>query len=53
MAKLTIKELLNSFPQQGKVDWIGLRPARRESILKVSEVEALRELGLVGDRYCR
>ena len=51
MSKLTIKELLQNLPQQGKVDWIGIRPARREAILQVDQVEALTGSGLIGDRY--
>ena len=51
MSKLTVKELLQNLPQQGKVDWIGIRPARREAILQVDQVEALTGSGLIGDRY--
>ena len=45
------KKLLQTLPQKGKVDWIGLRPARRADIIHVQEVEALKTSGLVGDRY--
>ncbi|MEE9302700.1 MAG: MOSC domain-containing protein [Thiotrichaceae bacterium] len=51
MSPLTVKELLQNLPQQGQVDWIGLRPARRANILQVNEVEALTASGLKGDRY--
>lgn len=33
----------------GSVDWIGLRPRRREPLQSVSEARALAELGLEGD----
>jgi len=33
----------------GRVEWMGLRPRRREPLLAVSETVALAELGLEGD----
>lgn len=37
--------------QLGRVEWIGLRPGRREEIVIVNQVEARPGSGLVGDRY--
>jgi len=37
----------------GRVEWIGLRPARREPIVSVASVELLAGRGLAGDRYAR
>jgi hypothetical protein len=34
----------------GKVDWIGLRPARRAAMVEVRAAELSPERGLVGDR---
>ena len=42
--------LLETLPQIGRVDWIGLRPARREN-MKVVQLAELDQHGLVGDRY--
>ncbi len=47
----TIESLLNTLPQTGKVQWIGLRPARRAAINVVNSVAASTEFGLEGDRY--
>ena len=47
---LEMKELLESMPQIGKVEWIGLRPARREAI-KVVQTTEVDDQGLVGDRF--
>ena len=47
---LEMKELLESMPQIGKVEWIGLRPARREAI-KVVQTAEVDDQGLVGDRF--
>jgi len=47
----TISNLLNTLPQVGKVDWIGLRPERRAPMNIVGRVEASIETGLIGDRY--
>ena len=46
-----MKALLNSLPQTGRVEWIGLRPAKRAELDLVQEVEVNTEIGLVGDRY--
>ena len=51
MSKPSIHELLNTLPQVGKVEWIGLRPTRRETMKVVSQVQADEKVGLVGDRY--
>jgi MOSC domain-containing protein YiiM len=50
-AQKTIEELLNTLPQVGKVEWIGLRPKRRAKIKIVNTVEASVDKGLMGDRY--
>lgn len=47
----TIRELLDTLPQQGKVEWIGIRPARRQTMTEVNQVQALLDNGLEGDRY--
>lgn len=49
MAK-TLKELMNILPHVGKVDWIGVRPARKAPLAVLDEVEAVVDYGLVGDR---
>jgi len=46
-----MQKLLNTLPQTGKVEWIGLRRVRRKDLDIVSEVEASAESGLIGDRY--
>lgn len=47
---LTLVELLNRTATPGRVEWIGLRPARRAPMLSVTEVRALTNRGLDGDR---
>jgi len=49
--KKTIQTLLNTLPQTGTVNWIGLRPQRRATINVVQQVEAVEDTGLAGDRY--
>lgn len=48
---LTIPELLNTLPQQGRVHWIGVRPERGAPVQVVPEVAATPEQAIVGDRY--
>ncbi|HEV8693926.1 MAG TPA: MOSC domain-containing protein [Lysobacter sp.] len=43
--------LMATLPRPGRVEWIGLRPARAEAICEVDEVAAVTGIGLVGDRY--
>lgn len=45
----TIAELIRRHARPGRVEWIGLRPARRAAILSVEEAAA-DDAGLVGDR---
>ena len=47
--KSTIAQLLSTLPQQGRVEWIGLRPARREPMQVVAEAEAEADRHLRGD----
>ena len=46
-----MSELLNSIPQIGKIEWIGLRSARRVELTEVEEAIITKENGLEGDRY--
>lgn len=43
--------LLDSLPQVGKVEWIGLRPSSAEEMQVVEAAEISVEEGLLGDRY--
>ncbi|GHG37112.1 MOSC domain-containing protein [Deinococcus indicus] len=45
----TIHELRATFPRPGRVEWIGLRPARRAPLLRVAQIEAHPLVGLIGD----
>ena len=47
---MCLRALLLHVPQAGKLEWIGLRSARRGPIVSVAEVAALPGLGLAGDR---
>lgn len=43
--------LMTRFPRQGRVQWIGLRPARDVDMHEVETAEAVAGEGLRGDRY--
>jgi len=49
--KTPLQTLLNTLPQTGRVEWIGLRPSRRADINTVESVLADQDSGLEGDRY--
>jgi MOSC domain-containing protein YiiM len=46
-----LQVLMAQFAQPGRVEWIGVRPARREPVRAVAEVQAEIGTGLAGDRY--
>lgn len=41
---------MQNLPQQGRVEWIGVRPDKRKPLIVVDEVDVL-EKGLQGDHY--
>jgi len=48
-SKSTVAQLLATLPQVGRLEWIGLRPARRAELLSVPEAEVLTDQRLAGD----
>lgn len=44
-----MRELLDTVPQRGRLEWIGLREARRGEVHPTQQVEAVAGRGLVGD----
>lgn len=46
---LTVSRLRAQFPRPGRLEWIGLRPARRAPVQALSEVEIHPLVGLLGD----
>jgi hypothetical protein len=51
MVKPDLKTLIDTLPQVGKVEWIGIRPEKRTNLAVVEEAEALEGKGLAGDHY--
>ena len=47
----TLAELLATLPRAGRLEWIGLRPARREDMQVVKAATLDPASGLLGDRY--
>ncbi|MGH8031265.1 MAG: MOSC domain-containing protein, partial [Luteimonas sp.] len=43
--------VMSQFPRAGRVEWIGLRPARDVAMQMVGTADAVIGVGLVGDRY--
>ena len=48
---LTIQSLLETLPQQGCVNWIGIRPGRNEPMVELQHVQLIADAGLEGDRF--
>ncbi len=53
--KSYLKTLLETLPQVGRVEWIGVRPARDEPMIALKKVQINVDKGLDGDRFsgCR
>ena len=49
-AKFTLKDLIQNLPQQGRVEWIGVRPDKKAALQVVDTVKVLAK-GLNGDHY--
>jgi MOSC domain-containing protein YiiM len=50
MAFVTVRDRFGILPQQGRVEWIGVRPAHRAPVEVRERVEAHAGVGLAGDR---
>jgi MOSC domain-containing protein YiiM len=50
-ANSPLQKLMDTMPQQGKVNWIGIRPKRRVPLQSLPQVEALTLKGLAGDHF--
>jgi MOSC domain-containing protein YiiM len=48
-----LKELLNTMPQIGQVEWIGVRPLHKAPVATVQEVAVTVATGLAGDHYSK
>ena len=48
--KVTLEQLIENLPQQGKVEWISVRPEKRKAVKALTSVPVL-EHGLEGDHY--
>ncbi|GAB2556388.1 MOSC domain-containing protein [Spirosoma aerophilum] len=46
-----IKDLFNVFPRAGRIEWIGIRPIRREPVAVVDSIEVTEKKGILGDHY--
>ncbi|MDO7883940.1 MOSC domain-containing protein [Hymenobacter cheonanensis] len=47
--KSTVARLLATLPQEGRLEWIGLRPLRRAALEAVPEAEVITDRHLAGD----
>lgn len=47
--KSTVARLLATLPQTGRLEWIGQRPVRRETLVSVPEAELKTDSHLLGD----
>jgi len=46
-----LQALLNNIPQEGIINWIGIRPAKKAELNSVKQAEVSIESGLIGDHY--
>jgi len=50
-SKQTLQQLIQTLPQQGTVEWIGLRPGKKQPMQVVERAIAIKDKGLEGDHY--
>ena len=50
-AKPRLKEIIDTLPQTGTLEWIGLRPKKRATMESVDQATVSLESGLEGDHY--
>ena len=46
-----LQVMLDTLPQSGRVEWIGIRPSRQEPMIALESVQIDLETGLEGDRF--
>ena len=46
-----IKDLFDVFPRAGRVEWLGIRPERREPVQPVAAITVSQKKGILGDHY--
>lgn len=46
-----LKELIDTLPQRGTVEWIGIRPARNGPVRSVEHADIHTDAGIAGDHY--
>ena len=46
-----VRELFHRFPRLGRLEWIGVRPARREPVRSLLDAALIEGRGIEGDRY--
>jgi MOSC domain-containing protein YiiM len=44
-----LRRLTDTFPRAGRLEWIGVRPAKRAEMIAGAEAEAVAERGITGD----
>jgi len=48
-----MKDLFRIIPQKGKVEWIGIRPKKKEELTAVKSIKVHKGTGLLGDHFKR
>ena len=46
-----LQQLLDTLPQRGRIEWLGIRPERGAAMIELTEVRVHRGTGLDGDRF--
>ena len=46
-----LKELLDLIPQTGRLEWIGIRPGKKQALTELKSVRMEQGSGLEGDRF--
>ena len=50
---ITLQNLIDTLPQQGSVDWIGIRQSRKAPLTSIDKIDVTKDHGLAGDHYTK
>lgn len=50
---ITMRDIQSTWPHTGRLEWIGIRPGKRQEMIEVETVQLITNHGIEGDHYCR
>lgn len=48
----TLQDIQSTYPHPGRLEWIGIRPGKRQEMIEVETARLITNQGIEGDHYC-